>query len=318
MALSNHELERSMILVMGVTGSGKSYFINKLAKGSVVEGHGVRSETSDCQIVQVAVGSDVVALVDTPGFDDTQRSDSEILEQIVEFLCAQYKLGIPLKGIIYMHRITDNKMSGSARRYLEMFTRLCGDRNLENVVLLTTMWSELKDQGKGMERERELRREFWDAMESRGSKIRKFDGTQSMASALVHRLQRKPDIVLEIQEQLVDEGRQLDQTEAGKLMVPQIEVAIEKSEQKLRDLSKRGNLGVGRSRSEVKELEQQRGSLVEQRKRLQSRPGETISEKIEGQRKRDRMMSKLSIFGTVLGVALTMTVNVILPLVGVI
>jgi predicted GTPase len=33
----------SMILVMGVTGSGKSYFINKLAKGAVLEGHGVRS-----------------------------------------------------------------------------------------------------------------------------------------------------------------------------------------------------------------------------------------------------------------------------------
>ncbi len=35
-----------MILVMGVTGSGKSYFINQLAKDSVVEGHGVSSGES--------------------------------------------------------------------------------------------------------------------------------------------------------------------------------------------------------------------------------------------------------------------------------
>jgi signal recognition particle GTPase len=39
----NNNTNCSMILVMGVTGSGKSYFINKLAKNAVVEGHSVRS-----------------------------------------------------------------------------------------------------------------------------------------------------------------------------------------------------------------------------------------------------------------------------------
>ena len=33
----------NMILVMGVTGSGKSFFINKLKQNSVVEGHDLRS-----------------------------------------------------------------------------------------------------------------------------------------------------------------------------------------------------------------------------------------------------------------------------------
>jgi predicted GTPase len=33
----------SMILVMGLTGSGKSYFINQLVAGSVKEGHGMAS-----------------------------------------------------------------------------------------------------------------------------------------------------------------------------------------------------------------------------------------------------------------------------------
>jgi len=32
-----------MILVMGATGVGKSYFINKLAAGSVTEGAGLKS-----------------------------------------------------------------------------------------------------------------------------------------------------------------------------------------------------------------------------------------------------------------------------------
>jgi hypothetical protein len=39
---ASHEAE-NLIVVMGVTGAGKSYFINKLKPGSVVEGHGIRS-----------------------------------------------------------------------------------------------------------------------------------------------------------------------------------------------------------------------------------------------------------------------------------
>jgi predicted GTPase len=35
--------EMSMILIMGVTGSGKSYFINKLSNGAVIEGHSLKS-----------------------------------------------------------------------------------------------------------------------------------------------------------------------------------------------------------------------------------------------------------------------------------
>lgn len=37
MSADRNEDSLSMILVMGVTGSGKSYFINKLAGGNVVE-----------------------------------------------------------------------------------------------------------------------------------------------------------------------------------------------------------------------------------------------------------------------------------------
>jgi hypothetical protein len=39
------DTEYSMILVMGVTGSGKSFFVNKLAEQTVSEGPGLRSGT---------------------------------------------------------------------------------------------------------------------------------------------------------------------------------------------------------------------------------------------------------------------------------
>jgi len=44
MAIYENDEQVSMILIMGVTGSGKSYFINKLANGgAVVEGHSLKS-----------------------------------------------------------------------------------------------------------------------------------------------------------------------------------------------------------------------------------------------------------------------------------
>lgn len=268
-------------------------------------------------MVRVRVGGREVALVDTPGFDDTTRSDADILEQIVEFLCAQYELGIPLKGIIYMHRITDNRMSGTAQRYFEMFMRLCGDHNLENVVLLTTMWSELKDEGKGLQRERELRKEFWTAMEKNGSTIRRFDGSKSMAEAFVCRLMRKEDIVLDIQDELVGQKKRLDQTKAGQLVVPLIDQAIGESERKIREMDDKEVPDSAEAQRRRQALLEQHKKNLDRRRRLQTKTGEKVAEKIEGERKRDKMKSSLQVFVTILGLAVTATVNVILPLAGV-
>lgn len=280
-------------------------------------------ETETCQVVRVRVGRHEVAVVDTPGFDDTTRSDAEILEEIVEFLCAQYELGIPLKGIIYMHRITDNKMSGSAQRYFEMFNCLCGERNLGNVVLLTTMWSELSNQGKGLERERELRNDFWNAMSAQGSTIRRFDGSKSMAEAFVCRLMRKPSIVLQVQDELVDQGLRLDETKAGQLIVPRLEQSIDVAREKIQSLGTLINEADDDEKPEVRRLKKQRDAVkaqhqakLDQRQRLQNRKGAEVAEKIEKEKKESKWKTKLGLFGTLLGLAISATINIILPLTG--
>jgi predicted GTPase len=51
MLVPDHDPDCGMILVMGVTGSGKSYFINKLVEGSVAEGSGLRSGKDDSLIL---------------------------------------------------------------------------------------------------------------------------------------------------------------------------------------------------------------------------------------------------------------------------
>ena len=97
--------------------------------------------------------------VDTPGFDDTYKSDIEILSMIADWLvntCVfslrvwspvqynsgtrfRYKQSSNLATIIYMHRISDNRMSGSVLKNLKLFASLCGMEAMPNVIIATTM-----------------------------------------------------------------------------------------------------------------------------------------------------------------------------------
>ncbi|KAF2267196.1 hypothetical protein CC78DRAFT_457869 [Lojkania enalia] len=326
MTAFQENIDSSMILIMGVTGVGKSYFINQLAAGSVTEGKGLKSETETCQAVRVGVGRNQVAVVDTPGFDDTTRPEVDIVGDIVEFLCTQYELGIPLKGIIYMHRITDNKVSGTAQRYMEIFRCLCGDSIMSNVILLTTMWGELKDEAVGFGRERELRKDFWNDLESKGAEVRQFDGTRAMAEALVCRLMRNGNVVLSIQEELVEQGKRLEETKVGCLIVPRLKNNIHEIGAKIEELerlicdSEKGLPGEEQSRLETERetLWIQRQRQIAQLEKLQRRPGREIATKIENEKRKQTWKDRVALFASFLGLVLTTTVNVILPLAGVI
>jgi hypothetical protein len=166
-------------------------------------------------------GSRTVYLVDTPGFDDTNRSDTDVLKDVSFFLSTVYTNKVRLAGIIYLHRITDPRMGGSALKNLRMFQKLCGDRGLASVILATTMWATLEasESGReiGLQREQQLRKpEFWGCMVDRGSEIIKHDGTKESARAIVTRLvERGTQVVLDIQVQLVDDKKTLDETAAG-------------------------------------------------------------------------------------------------------
>lgn len=96
-----------------------------------------------------------------------------------------------------------------------MFRKLCGDEPLKNVILCTTFWSKV-DATTGDQREEELRtnREFWGGMVSRGSRMVRFTDRQS-GLGIVSSLLEKSPIVLEIQRELVEEGKDLIETAAG-------------------------------------------------------------------------------------------------------
>jgi len=270
------------------------------------------------------MGQQMLGVVDTPGFDDTNRTDEEILDEIVQFLVVQYELGIKLRGIIYLHRITDVRMQGSAQRYFEMFKRLCGEKNLGHVVLITTMWDQLAQRGIGLRREDELRKDFWKDMEDKGSQIRIFDGSRGMANALVCRMMRKTPIVLRIQEELVDEEKTLEETEAGKYILPMIANRVQENEEEIAKLDIKlaqvpSSDGAERAKLQKRreELQAAKKKDEEKKEKMKEKPGKNLKDKVKATRKSKVWRDRVSIFAAIVGVGITATVQLILPLAGV-
>lgn len=108
-------------------------------------------------------------------------------------------------------------MPGSAKRNIMMFKKLCGKDALKNVVLCTTMWDKTTPE-EGAEREGELvsTSDFWGWMKSQGSKVCRHDGDRASALRLVeHFVTKGSQVVLDIQHQMVEEKKDLNETSAG-------------------------------------------------------------------------------------------------------
>lgn len=180
-----------------------------------------------------------IYLIDTPGFDDTHTSDAEVLREIASFLSSTYQTKAKLTGIIYLHRISDNRMSGSALRNLKMFKELCGEDAYKHIVLATSMWGK-EEQETALDRERQLvdRGGFWSTMQQRGSAVKRWLGESSTAHDIVEHLlsarSRHGVVALKIQRELVDEGKTLVNTSAGQEVNRELSELREKMERELR------------------------------------------------------------------------------------
>ncbi|KAL8708385.1 MAG: hypothetical protein Q9225_007609 [Loekoesia sp. 1 TL-2023] len=288
-----NEEELNMILVMGVTGSGKSYFVNKLADRKVVEiGDDLRSCTAVCAAVPVNIGRTKVLCIDTPGFDDSIKTDSQILEEISRILTAQHELGVALKGIIYLHRITDIRYAGSSVKTLEIFKQICGPMALKNVMLVSTRWNEIEE-SIGAAREQQLRDEFWAYMMGHGSTMARFYGSRESAVGIASQLVSRQSIVLELQRELVDEGKMLKETAAGAYVNDDLSEAKAQIQAELRDLEKLRQTLQTNDRAlqrkvrqdETREQEMLQTTL-EDEDRLRKQIAAEVREEIEGKKKR--------------------------------
>ena len=67
-----------------------------------------------------------VYMIDTPGFDDTNKYNAELLRDVALLLGALHIEDIDIIGLIYLHRITDQRVRGSSLRSMQIFQGLYG------------------------------------------------------------------------------------------------------------------------------------------------------------------------------------------------
>ncbi|EKM78783.1 hypothetical protein AGABI1DRAFT_114375 [Agaricus bisporus var. burnettii JB137-S8] len=226
-------LKDIIIAVMGPTGVGKSNFIDVLT-GQIGKrsGHLLESYTTDVRASLVkdynGTGANLV-MVDTPGFDDTNKSDTEILSMISNWLEKSYRRKIKLAGVLYLHRITDNRMGGTPLKNLHMFGKLCGNAAMSRVTLVTTMWDQVQDLRIAQSRELELKDNFWKPMLVLGSKMVKFENSLKSAEAIVDEIvaEKGERETLLLQEELVDLKKRLNETHAGRMLYDALQKLVD-------------------------------------------------------------------------------------------
>jgi hypothetical protein len=209
-----------------------------------------------------------VYLIDTPGFDDTNRSNSDVLKTIAHYFSVSYAAGRFIDGLVYLHRISDNRMTGTAKQNINMFKEFVGGDNLSAITVATTMWKE-GEMEDGLHREQELLEQptyFGEIIDGGGRMLRHGpfkddddddDERMSALSIVSHVLKkartRDGHLVLQIQRELIDERKPLGETRAGIVLSAQVQAAREGYERDLRELQDDWRAQLEKRDSEVRQ-----------------------------------------------------------------
>ncbi|GAP88263.2 putative p-loop containing nucleoside triphosphate hydrolase protein [Rosellinia necatrix] len=225
-----------LIAVMGMTGSGKTTFISKVTGRTDLNiGHSLTSCTRDIEVVETKIDGRVVRFVDTPGFSDTNLSDSEVLQLIADYLATAYRNDVKLSGIIYLHPISDTRMTHHATKNLQMFQKLTGENNLKNVILATSMWDKVPIE-QGLAREEELKKRFWNVLLALGAKAIRHDGTPESARSIAQTLMANKPFFVRLQKEMGRDNKPLRDTEAGQQVMLELSKLKEEHKRELANM----------------------------------------------------------------------------------
>lgn len=216
-----------------------------------------------------------------------------MLREIASWLAASYTNKVLLHGMIYLHRITDVRMQGSAKKNLLMFKKLCGDDALRKVVLTTTMWDKIPHD-EGVDREQQLSGtpEFWGFMISKGSTVYRHDNTVESAIRIINVLAHdNSTVTLDLQSQMVNQKQALNETAAGRELESELIKERQKWAAELLDAQKQMEEAIRlRDKESEQALREIKDEFIAQMRRLEL---ENKQLHINTERLRDAKIEKL-------------------------
>lgn len=102
-----------------------------------------------------------------------------------------------------MQRISDVKVSGSARQSFRMFQDLCGEETYPNVLLVTGMWDTVTPEvGNARDQELATKDIFFKPVLEKGARMMRHNNTRESALEIIRNIVDKSPVVLRIQREL--------------------------------------------------------------------------------------------------------------------
>ncbi|KAF9053498.1 hypothetical protein BJ165DRAFT_1608114 [Panaeolus papilionaceus] len=157
--------EDVVILLLGATGSGRSAFLsaldvnNTVWVGDMIGSTGDQaSKTMQVQVVRIPIPKAGFGLViiDTPGFNSGERSESETLRIIADALADKAGHEVRFNGVVYFQKIDDNSL-----KTVHLAIKICGEKNYYRIAFVTTHWDLFegseKDRTEAISREKQLK-----------------------------------------------------------------------------------------------------------------------------------------------------------------
>ena len=198
---------------------------------------------------------------------------------------SRYEQKIKLAGVLYFHRISDVRMSGTPVKNFKMFRKLCGESALRNVVIVTNMWGGV-DHQVGERREAELKGKdkFFKPVLEKHAQMTRHEDTIESAQRILRLVLHNHPLPLRIQVELVDEGKELHETSAGEELNQELSAQIRKHKKDMRALEEQMQQAMRDKDEEIRmELEEETKKMWDDIKKAQNE-----AERLAEKRRRER------------------------------
>ena len=162
-----------------------------------------------------------------------------------------------------------------------MFRELCGEKTLKNVVLVTNMWGSVTPQ-QGAARERQLKDKYFKAAIEKGAELRRYNNDLESGQTILREILGKEPVVLKIQEELIDVGKDIGETGAVVELRRGILEVEGNYEREIKELEE------NMQRAEEEKDEESRQEFEEERRRMQEEKEDLRREYEEMQSKFDK------------------------------
>ena len=196
---------------------------------------------------------------------------------MIDLYAIRYVQHRELHGVLYFHRITDNRLGGSGLKSLHFFQNLVGPEALKNCVLVTNMWNQVNIKV-GEDRENELKSKdmFFKSALDRGATTMRHNGGQAAGFDIIRHVLRNKPMPLAIQKELVTEKKMIYETVAGQVLLGEMAEMEKKHQRELDALKKELDEAIEehdrQAEEEIQEstqrITQDQARLVNERTRL--------------------------------------------------